>query len=367
VTDTRLTRLADLLVNYSVEVGVGEWALIAGDVSALPLIREVHRAVIEAGGRPQVVIRDEHLALDLLKRGTDDQLGWVSPTELQVFQNADVFINLVASQNTRAMTDVDPARQAMRHVAQREMFETYLERSASGELRWVTTRFPTQASAQEAELSLREYEDFIFNACKLDQDDPAAAWEEQRRRQAAIIDRLKGKEIIRVEGPNCDLRLSVAGRRWMNAAGRNNMPDGEIYTSPVEDSAQGWVRFTYPGIRLGRAVDGIELTFSEGRVVSASAVQGEDFLTSELATDPGASVLGEFAIGTNDEITRYSGDALFDEKIGGTIHMALGHGLEDAGGVNKSALHWDLVTDMREGGRIFAGGELVYESGEFKI
>lgn len=365
--DTRISSLADLLVNYSVRVGVGDWTLITGDVTALPLIREVYACVLQAGGHPQTLITDERLTLTLIQRATDEQLNWLPPGDLEMFERADVFINLSGAQNTRARMQADPTRQALRHLAQREMFETYLRRSASGDLRWVTTRFPTQASAQEAEMSLAEYEAFIYQACKLDRPDPAESWRAVSRKQQAIVEWLTGKEEIRAEGPQCDLRFSVAGRRWINADGRYNMPDGEIFTCPVEASVEGWVRFTYPGVREGSVVEEAELTFSMGKVSQASASKGEAFLKSQLATDAGASVMGEFAIGTNDEVTHFSGDALFDEKMAGTIHMALGHGLEQAGGVNKSAMHWDLVTNMRDGGKIFADGELFYDSGEFKI
>ncbi|MGA9191626.1 MAG: aminopeptidase [Anaerolineales bacterium] len=365
--DPRISRMADLLVNYSVRVGGGDWTLIAGDISALPLIREVHRSVLMAGGHPQILITDEHISLTLLQLATDEQLDWVAPGEREMFERADVFINVSGAQNTRALTRVDPTRQAKRHLAKREMFEAYLRRSASGDLRWVTTRFPTQASAQEAEMSLSEYETFIYQACKLNRPDPIAEWERLSRSQQSIIDWLRGKQEIRLTGPNCNLRLSVAGRKWVSGDGRNNMPDGEVFTSPVEDSAEGWVRFTYPLVWTGQVVEGAELTFSKGNVVKATASKGEAFLRSQLAMDAGAGVMGEFAIGTNQEITRFSGDALFDEKIGGTIHVAMGHGFEQAGGMNKSALHWDLVTDMRDGGRITADGELFYESGAFTI
>jgi len=365
--DSRIARLADLLVNYSVRVRVGDWTLVSGDVSALPLIREVHLAVLQAGGHPHVRLTDERLKQNLLRQATDEQLTWFPPTDLTLFQEADVFISLVGSQNTRALTYVDPVRQALHRVGRREVFETYFRRSDSGELRWVIARFPTMAGAQEAEMSLAEYEEFVYQACKVDRPDPNGDWEDLFRRQQAIADWLKDKKEIRVSGPNCDLRLSVAGRTWINAGGRKNMPDGEIFTSPVEDSAEGWVEFSYPGVQAGRVVEGVKLTFAEGKVIEASAAKGEALLKTQLAIDSGSNVMGEFAIGTNDEVARFSGDALFDEKMGGTIHMALGHGFEEAGGVNKSSLHWGLVTDMRDGGQIFADGELFYESGEFKI
>lgn len=367
MADTRMTRLADLLVNYSVQTRPGEWTVIFGEMGALPLVREVYRSVLDSGGLPQVVIIDDRLTERLLLHGTDEQIQWQPPTDLAIYEQADVMIYLVGSQNTRALSQVDPVRQALRQAGRRKLFETYLQRSAAGELRWVMTRHPTEANAQEAEMSLAEYADFIYAGCRVDLSDPVGSWREVSRQQQAIVDWLKGRKALRVEGPNCDLSFSVAGRPWINSDGHYNMPDGEVFTCPVEDSGQGWIRFVYPAVFGGRQVEGVELTLEGGRVTAASATKEAAFLMSQLDLDEGSRVIGEFAIGNNPGITRHTGDALFDEKIGGTIHLAVGHGLEFAGGVNKSAIHWDMVTDMGTDSRILADGKVFYESGHFII
>ncbi|HHH83545.1 MAG TPA: aminopeptidase, partial [Chloroflexi bacterium] len=248
-----------------------------------------------------------------------------------------------------------------------EVTRVYQHRSATGELRWVMTLFPTDAYAQDAEMSLEEFESYVFSTTYSDTEDPIAAWCKIHDEQQRLVDWLDGKKQLSVKGPHVDLELSIEGRKFINSDGTHNMPSGEIYTSPVEDSVNGWIRFSYPAIRQAREVEGIELTFEAGRVVKATAQKNEAFLQSMLDTDEGARYLGEFAIGTNKRIDRFIKNILFDEKIGGTIHMAVGFGFPEAGGKNESAIHWDMICDMREGGQIFADGELFYESGEFKI
>ncbi len=367
MADEHTTRLADLLVNYCVQTRPNEWTVILGEMGALPLVREVYRSVLELGGLPQAVMVDDRLTETLLFQGSDEQIQWQPPTELALFEQVDVMIYLAGSQNTRALTRADPVRQALRQSGRRKQFETYLRRSAAGELRWVLTRHPTQASAQEAEMSLSEYEDFVYTGCRVDLPDPVASWRQVSARQQVIVDWLKGRKELKVEGPNCDLRLSIDGRPWINSDGHYNMPDGEVFTCPVEDSAEGWIRFVYPAVFSGHQVEGVELTLEGGRVTAASATKEEAFLMSQLDLDEGSRVIGEFAIGNNPGITRHTGDALFDEKIGGTIHLAVGHGLEFAGGVNKSAIHWDMVTDMGTDSRILADGQVFYEAGHFII
>jgi aminopeptidase len=216
-------------------------------------------------------------------------------------------------------------------------------------------------------MSLGEFEDFVYQACRADEADPVASWQAFSQRQDRLVEWLVGKKDVEVQGPNVDLRLSVQGRRFINAGGHLNMPDGELYTSPVEDSVQGWIRFTYPAIHDGHEVEGIELQFEKGRVVEASAAKNEAFLISQLDVDAGARYLGEFAIATNDRIDRFTRNILFDEKIGGTIHLALGNGFPQAGSKNTSAIHWDMICDMRHGGRIKVDGKVVYDSGAFAI
>jgi len=242
-----------------------------------------------------------------------------------------------------------------------------MERQATGELRWTLTQYPTHASAQDAEMSLSEYEDFVYTACMVHLDDPVAYWKEKAAEQQRLVDWLKGHDKVEVKGENIDLTLSIKDRVFINADGKKNMPDGEIFTGPVEDSVNGWVRFTYPAIYNSREVDGVELYFENGKVVKATAEKGEDFLNSVLDTDEGARYLGEFAIGTNTGIQKFTRNILFDEKIGGTVHMAVGAGYPDTGSKNESAVHWDMICDMRSGGEIIVDGELFYKDGEFQV
>jgi aminopeptidase len=255
----------------------------------------------------------------------------------------------------------------MRALAYKDVVRAYQERSATRDLRWVLSMYPTAAYAQDAEMSLEEFADYVFSTTYADSKDPIGAWQRIHDEQQKLVDWLKGKKKLEVKGPNVDLELSIDGRDFINSDGERNMPSGEIYTSPIEDSTEGWVRFSYPAIRQAREVDGIELTFEKGRVVKASATKNEDFLRNMLDTDEGARYLGEFAIGTNKRIDRFIKSILFDEKIGGTIHMAVGFGFPEIGGKNVSAIHWDMICDMRDGGQILADGDLIYESGEFKI
>jgi len=243
----------------------------------------------------------------------------------------------------------------------------YMERAAAKELKWAIAMFPTAAHAQDAEMSLSELEDFVYSTTFADSDDPVGEWRRIHDEQQRLVDWLAGKEHVEVKGPNVDLTLSIKDRAFINADGLDNMPSGEIFTSPVEDSMKGTVRFTYPAIEGGREVDGVELTFEGGRVVQATARKNEDYLHEMLETDEGARVAGEFAIGTNKRINRFTKNILFDEKMGGTIHIALGAGFEEIGGKNVSGLHWDMICDMRDGGQIFVDDELFYESGEFKV
>jgi aminopeptidase len=263
------------------------------------------------------------------------------------------------------MTTIPARRTQQRQRARQPLMETYMTRSASGDFKWVLTQYPTEASAQEANMSLEDYADFIYGATFCDHEDPVAEWQGISKMQQAKVDWLKGKKRVHLQGPNVDLELSIEGRTFINADGSRNMPDGEIFTGPVEDSANGWVRFTYPSIVQGRAVSGIELRFENGKVVDASAEQNEELLLAQLDTDAGARYLGEFAIGTNFGIDQFTGNILFDEKIGGTIHMAIGRSYPETGGQNVSAVHWDMICDMREDSEIHVDGDQLYRNGQF--
>jgi aminopeptidase len=276
-------------------------------------------------------------------------------------------IGIRGANNTRAMSAVDPQKQRQRQMAFRELMEISMRRSAAGEHRWVGTLFPTDAYAQEAHMSLGDLEDFVYAACHVDKDDPVAEWLNVSGEQQRLVDWLVGKEQVKVKGPSVDLTLSIAGRNFINSNGKRNMPSGEIFTGPVEESASGWVRFSYPAIVAGREISGVELRFEDGKVVEASAEKNQEFLLAALDSDEGARYLGEFAVGTNYGIDRFTKKILYDEKIGGTIHMALGSGYPETGSKNKSSIHWDMICEMRDGGQIWVDDELMYENGHFKI
>jgi aminopeptidase len=365
--DIRANRLANLLVNYSVSVQPGDWVGILGDVANIEMLRLVHYAVLEAGGHPDLMLSDERMTRDFLRMANDDQMTWLDPAQTRYYEQADVYIRVGGSLNTRAMTNIPASRVQARRKAARSWLDTRLTRSANGDFRWVGTLFPTQAGAQEANMSLEDYQAFVYGATFCDQEDPVVRWNEISTMQQEKIDWLKGKDAIVLKGPNIDLSLSVKDRTFINSDGKRNMPSGEIFTSPVEDSVNGWVRFTYPSIVGGRAVSGIELKFEDGKVVEASAEQNEDLLMAQLDTDDGSRYLGEFAIGTNFGIDRFTGNILFDEKIGGTIHMAIGQGYPETGSQNSSAVHWDMICDMRDQSEIHVDGDLLYRDGRFRV
>jgi aminopeptidase len=367
MTDIRLKRLADVLVNYSTEVQPGEWVGILGDVTALPALREVYAAVLKAGGNPSLMISDEYMTRLLLREGSDEQLTWLDPAQSLYYDQADVYIRVGSTSNTRAMTNISAKRMQQERAAKRIWLDKRLSRSAEGQMKWVGTQIPTEASAQEANMSLEEYADFVYAATFCDREDPVAEWHKIHDMQQHKVDWLKGKNHVRLQGPNVDLQLSIEGRTFINSDGHKNMPSGEIFTGPVEDSVNGWIRFDYPSIVGGRAVKGIELRFEQGRVVEAHAEENDDLLQAQLDTDAGARYLGEFAIGTNFGIQKFTGSILFDEKIGGTVHVAIGKGYPETGSRNDSAVHWDMICDMRQDSTITVDGELFYQNGEFVV
>ena len=367
MNDPRIAKLADVLVNYSTSVKPGEWVGILGDVAALPLIRAVYEAVVRAGGNPSLMFTDEYMTRQFLRLANDEQLAWLDPSQDLYYNQADVYIRLGAYLNTRAMTNIDPKIAQKVQAARRGWLDTRMRRASEGTMKWVGTLFPTEGQAQDAGMSLEEYTDFVFAACFADKDDPVAEWRKMGETQDQKIDWLRGKKSVRLQGPNIDLELSIDGRIFINACGLRNMPDGEIFTGPVEDSVNGWVKFTYPSIVQGRAVEGIELKFEQGKVAQASAQKHEDLLYTQLDADAGSRYLGEFAIGTNFGIDKFTGQILFDEKIGGTVHMAVGLGYPDTGSKNKSSVHWDMICDMRTDSTIHVDGDLFYRNGQFVI
>lgn len=365
--DPRLDKLAHLLVNYCVAVKPEDWVVIHAQLPALPLVDAVLRYTLEAGGRPTLNLKSDQLEETHLRHASAEQLAWVSPFERLPNEEADVLIYIRAADNTRQLSGVDPEQQRAFAGARQEIFNTRMQRGSSGDVRWTITNYPCEAYAQEADMSLNEYEDFVFGATFVDQDDPVAAWLEIAAMQAKLVDYLKGKKLVELRGPNIELQLSIEGRSFVNSDGKRNMPSGEIFTGPVEDSAQGWVQFSYPAIREGREVEGIRLEFKDGQVVEASATKNEDYLHKMQETDAGARRLGELGIGTNYGIQRFTKSMLYDEKIGGTIHLALGRSYPETGGANDSAIHWDMLCDMHTDSEILVDGELFYKDGQFTI
>ncbi len=365
--DPRIDNLANILVNYSTNVQPGEWVGVLGDVVALPLVRAVYEQVIKAGGNPALMLTDDTLTREFARLANDDQIAWLDPAQTLYYDNADVYIRCTAFPNTRAMTNVDPKRLQKIQSARQSWLATRMRRAAEGEMKWVGTLFPTEGSAQEAGMSLEEYEDFVFRATFADKADPVAEWKKLGEMQQKKIDWLKGKKDVRLKGPNIDLELSIEGRTFINAQGERNMPDGEIFTGPVEESVNGWYQASFPSIVQGRAVENIELKFQDGKVINAQAGKNEELLYSMLDADDRSRYLGEFAFGTNFGIDRFTGSILFDEKIGGTVHVALGAGYPDTGSVNKSSIHWDMICDMRHDSEIYVDGELFYKDGQFMV
>ena len=365
MTDPRIDRLARIVVEYSTAVKPGETVLIQGEIVAEPFLREIYRRVLQAGGLPHLDLRLSEQERLFHEYAGDDLLDRTSPLRKAMAEIADVWIVVWAESNTKELSQVSPARIARHRRAMRPIREIMDRREMEGKFRWCGVGFPTPAMAQEAQMSLMDYENFVFEACLLNRPDPVVAWQELSRVQDRMIQRLDGIREIHVKTSDSDLRVSVEGRRWINCNGRNNFPDGEVFTSPVEDSAEGVLRFNYPAVYHGNEVEGVELHFQAGRVVDARAKRNEPFLIGMLDTDEGARRLGEISIATNYGIQRYTKNILFDEKIGGTMHVAVGSSYPEAGGKNLSSVHWDLIKDMKEGGEITADGRVVYRDGQF--
>jgi len=365
--DPRIQNLANILVNYSSRVKPGDWVSIWADLGALPLVKEVLAQVLKAGGNPTYNWHSNELDEIYYSQASKQQLEWISPLEELRSRKVDVGIYIYAEENTRTLTNTPSENMALKSASRREIFETEFKRAADGDFRWVVTQFPTQAYAQDADMSLADYEDFVYKACFADQDDPVGAWQKVHDEQEKLVRWMKGKKNIRMKSPNVDLTLSIEGRPFENADGKSNMPSGEIFTSPVENSINGWVEFSYPAIHHGREVDGVRFEFKDGKVVHASAKKNEEFLLSQLDLDEGARYIGEWAIGTNYGIQQFTRSILYDEKIGGTFHMAVGAGYPETGSQNKSAIHWDFICDIRRDSEVHVDGELFYKDGQFQV
>ena len=371
--------LAEVLVSYSTRVKPGELVCISGDPLAMPLIEAVYSRVLAAGGHPFWLPRSEELETLHLREASEEQLKYLSPLDMERVDKIDVLISLWAEVNTRATSRIDPKRVSIAQAAKAPMMKRFLQRMAEGQMRWCGTLYPTQAAAQDAERSLADYRDFVYRAGLLHLPDPVAAWKSVARKQAKVREFLQGKKVLRFRAPAADghdgtnLTVDVSNATWISCAGTENFPDGEIFAGPT--GVDGHVNYTFPAVHHGREVVGVRLAFKGGRVVDATAEKNEDFLIRMLELDAGARNLGEIAIGTNYSITEFTRNTLFDEKIGGTFHAAVGAGYPESGNSNESGLHWDMVCDLRpraardgsqlSGGTIEADGEVFHRDGLF--
>lgn len=381
--DPRLDKLADVLTNHCTRVRRGDEVTIVGEAQAMPAVEALFEAILRAGGHPTFHVRSDTLRELILRHGNDEQLSHTSPFERHRLATCDVLMVLLCPVNTRFLGRIDPANLARAEAARRELMALSMQRAARDELRYTITEVPGQASAQDAEMSLTDYSDFVFRAGFLHLPDPLVAWNDLKIRQEQIIQHLQKCRELRFQAPaagrtdgarrneGTDLTVDISGRTWINCCGGENFPDGEVFSGPR--GVDGVVHFTFPSVHRGREVDGVRLKFRAGKVVEASAAKNEDFLLQMLRMDAGSSTVGEIAIGTNYEIQRFSRNILFDEKIGGTFHLALGAGYPQTGNTNESGLHWDFVSDLRPGsaypgspgGTIHADGQLIHRNGQF--
>ncbi len=365
--DSRADALAQILVRYSTRVGEGDVCVIQSTTPAAVLVQAVYEEVLRAGGLPILQVSTEGAQAAFFDLASDTQLDWVPPTSEWIAENADARIAIMADVNARELSNIDPKKQARVSRARQGLMEATMRRSAAGEHRWALTLFPTHAYASEAGMSLRDYEDFYYAACLATDGEPVTAWERQSEEVKRLSGWIEGKEEVHVTAPGTDITLGVAGRTWIPCYGEHNMPDGEFFTGPIEDSVNGEISFSFPASYGGRTVSGVRLRFENGKVVDATAEVGEAFLIEMLDTDEGARRLGEIGIGTNYGIATGTKEILLDEKIGGTVHLAVGMSYPETGGSNVSSVHWDMVCDLRTGGALVVDGVDLQRDGQFQV
>jgi aminopeptidase len=367
MADPRVETVAKILVDYSVEAQPDQLVRIAGGTAGTPLILAVYQRVLERGAHPFLQLQPEEAEELLYTYAGDAQLDYVPGFRKDMVEQIHASIGIWTDVNTKQLTNADPARQSRRELALRPLSDRFLERAAKKELRWTGTLYPTQAFAQDAEMSLREFEDFVYKACLVHEPDPIKAWRAVSKKQQRIVDWLNKAGEIHVVGRDTDLKLEVTGRKWINCDGHENFPDGEIFTGPIEESVNGHIKYTYPACAYGREVEDVRLQFKDGKVIKATAAKNEQFLLKMLESDEGAKYIGEFAFGTNSGIQRFTKNTLFDEKIGGTIHLALGKGYPESGSKSESAIHWDMVCDLRDSGEVRVDGIVFLKDGKILI
>lgn len=357
-------KYAALLVNYCLELKEGEKVYVKTTHLAEPLLMALQKEIVKAGAHPHysIAFRDQDRLF--LENASDLQLEYVPNQFREVMETFDAYLFIQAAFDSKALQGVDPAKSRKMAQARSAPRKRYMERTATREMKRNLCLWPTDSSAENAQMSLEEYQDFVFGACMLHDQNPMGSWLEVRRKQQSVVDLLNKREKVRYVGPDIDISFMTSGRTWINSDGQTNMPSGEVYTSPVEESVNGQVRFSFPGVYMGREVEDITLTIEDGVVTKWEAKKGKELL-DELLALPGGNMFGEVAIGTNYQIQRLTRNMLFDEKMGGTIHMALGQSYFQTGGKNVSDIHWDLLANMRDGGEIYADDELIYQNGQF--
>ena len=359
-------KYASLLVDYCLELAKGDKVYIHSTTLAESLVREVYRKAVQVGAHPEVFLDFEGRNKIFLDNADENQIRYISPLNRKVIDEFDAYLYIRAPYNLKEESSIDSKKRILRSEAMSDVNKIFSKRTADGSLTRSLCQYPTNASAQEAGMSLEEYQDFVYKACHLYEDDPAASWLKIRQEQQRIVDYLNDSRKIRYVGPRTDISFSVDGRTWINSDGRVNMPSGEVFTGPVEETVEGTVFFDYPSIYLGREVSGVTFHVKEGQIVEWNADKGKEVL-DEVLSVKGAKFFGEVAIGTNYNIQRPTKNILFDEKIGGTIHMAVGQSYIQTGGKNESPIHWDLISNMKDGGQIFADDALIYQDGQFVI
>lgn len=360
-------KLAQVLVDHSTKVKPGDRVAIETTTNAEELVSSIYELVLKRGGQPHLLLHLPDQEKILFANASDNQLTYTPAFQKLVTEKFEAYIRVRADVEPHSLSDVPGIKKSLRQKGLAPVRNQMLQRGATNSLRWVLSQIPTEGYAREAGMSLADYTEFAFSACHVDEntDDPVAHWENIRRQQLGMIERIEGHDEVRLRGPNVDLSLSIKGRKFNNSYGLHNMPDGEIYTGPVEDSVNGWVKFTFPAIHQGQSVEGVELQFERGWVIKAKAKAGEELLLAMIASDEGSHYLGEFAIGTNYEIDRFTKNTLFDEKLGGTFHVALGAGYPETGSRNTSTIHWDMICDLRKDSEILVDGTVIYRDGRF--
>lgn len=362
-----LEKYGKLLTDYCLGIKPGDKLFIATTFLAEPLVRAVYKAAYQAGAalvECDFAFRERERLF--YEYASDQALATVSPLYKMGMEEFDCYLAIRAPYNLREMQNSAGDRNDLRRNALAPINKVYFERTATRDLRRNLCQYPTDASAQEAGMSLSEYEHFVFDACKLYETDPAAGWLAVRKNQQKITDHLNRCSTVRYLADGTDITFSTAGRTWINSDGQTNMPSGEVYTSPVEDAVNGVVHFSFPCIYQGVTVESVTLWVKDGYIQKWEARQGKAFLDRIFEQD-GTRRFGEAAIGTNYNIRQITKNILFDEKIGGSIHMAIGQSYLQTGGKNESLVHWDMITDMKSGGEIWADGELIYKNGYFII